>query len=170
MDLYLIRHAEAVPLGEGGISDDADRPLTEQGHEQTRLVAEGLQKHGVRLGRLVSSPLLRARQTAQGLLHQAPPPVPALEVRGELAPGQKRRKLVKYLLGLDSETVGLVGHNPDLSELIGWFIGDRKVGVDLAKAGVACIHFPEKAGKGLGTLTWLVPPEWFKDGKAPGRR
>ena len=37
MDLYLIRHAEAAPLGEGGITSDEDRPLTEQGHEQTRV-------------------------------------------------------------------------------------------------------------------------------------
>src|SRR5262245_4581642 len=133
MDLYLIRHAEAVPLGEGGITDDADRPLTEQGHEQTRVVAEGLTRHGIRLGRLVSSPLLRARQMAQGLLSHMPQPVPALEVREELAPGHKRRKLTKYLLGLDAEAVGLVGHNPDLSELVGWFIGDRKVGIDLPK-------------------------------------
>jgi phosphohistidine phosphatase len=170
MDLYLIRHAEAAPLGEGGITDDADRPLTEKGHEQAHVVAAGLRKYGVHLGTLVTSPLLRARQTAQNLLQHGPEPAPTLEVREELAPGHKRRRLTKYLLQLDAEAIGLVGHNPDLSELVGWLIGDRKVGIDLAKAGVACVHFPEKAGKGLGTLAWLVPPEWFRDGKTTGRR
>jgi phosphohistidine phosphatase len=164
MDLYLIRHADAAPYAEGG-GGDAERPLTEKGHAQARLVAAGLQQRGVRLATLITSPLLRARQTAEDLRQQGASPQPTLEVREELTPGHKRRRLTRYLLQLDAESVGLVGHNPELSQLVGWLIGDRKVGIDLAKAGVACIRFPEKAGKGLGTLVWLVTPEWFQDGK-----
>ena len=66
MHLYLLRHAAAVPLGVNGIATDAERPLTENGRQQCRAVALALRRLGVRLDRLVASPLVRAQQrTAQ---------------------------------------------------------------------------------------------------------
>ncbi len=59
MDLYLIRHADAVPLGEQGITDDAHRPLSAKGIIQTIALAASLGRMGVRLDKIVSSPLLR---------------------------------------------------------------------------------------------------------------
>ncbi len=49
---------------------------------------------------------------------------------------------------------------PDLSLYAGWLIGCKKVEIELAKAGVACIHFDDEADKGAGVLTWLVTPQW----------
>src|SRR5205807_2522803 len=65
MRLYLIRHADAAPLGEGGVADDRDRPLTELGHSQCQALAAALQKRDVKVDQIVTSPLLRARQTAE---------------------------------------------------------------------------------------------------------
>ena len=65
MDLYLIRHADALALGERGITDDAARPLSEKGEHQGHLVGETLRKQGITLDKLVTSPLVRATEGAR---------------------------------------------------------------------------------------------------------
>ena len=160
MDLYIIRHADAQPLGEGGIEDDAERPLTSVGQGQCGPLAAALQRQGVQLERLVTSPLLRARQTAEGLLKHLAPPTPELHTCDHLAPGGKRRKLSRFLRGLGTSSVAVVGHMPDLNLYLAWLIGSKKAQVDLSKAGVACVHFDDELRKGAGVLTWLVTPHW----------
>jgi phosphohistidine phosphatase SixA len=49
---------------------------------------------------------------------------------------------------------------PDLNDYAGWLIGSKKAQVDLAKAGIACVHFEDEPDKGAGVLTWLVTPQW----------
>ena len=163
MDLYLIRHADAVALGEQGITDDVDRPLTPEGETQARNIAAALRKHGVMLKLVVTSPLRRARQTADALMRDWPAPVPELLVCDELAPGGKRRKLAKFLESWNAEQVALVGHQPDIDTLAGWLIGSKKASLCLAKAAVAHIACANEIDKGCGTLTWMVPPEWMGD-------
>jgi phosphohistidine phosphatase len=161
VDLYLIRHAEAHDLGERGVTEDAERPLTEQGEAQARQVGAGLQRRGVRPGVVLTSPLLRARQTAELLAAQWSSPVPEVQALAALAPGSKRRKLARALNDLGQQQVFLVGHLPDLAEWAAWLIGSRKARLDLPKAGVAHIHCQEALDKGVGTLGWLVPPGWW---------
>jgi phosphohistidine phosphatase len=161
MDLYLIRHADAQPLGEGGIHDDAERPLTEAGHVQCQTLAQALQRRGIRLGLIVTSPLLRARQTAEGLLHHWPEPKPELRTCAELAPGGSRKKLARYLRDLASNAVAVVGHRPDLNAFAGWLIGDRRAQIDMAKSGTALITCPDSVDKGEGHFVWLATPEWY---------
>lgn len=162
MDLYIIRHADAQPLGAEGIEDDADRPLTPQGQAQCGPLAAALQRQVVRLDRIVTSPLLRARQTAEGLLQELAAPKPELHICDHLAPGGKRRKLTRFLCGIGTQSVAIVGHMPDLAEYAGWLIGSRKAQIDLAKAGVACIRFEDEPDKGAGILAWLVTPHWYQ--------
>ena len=161
MDLYLVRHAQAVPLGQQGIDNDADRPLTEAGESQARTIGAILRKHGVSLKLVVTSPLRRARQTADGILHDWPTPPPELLVSDELAFGGKRRKLARFVRNWSAEAVALVGHKPDMDELAGWLIGSKKASISIANAAVACIHCTDDIGKGCGSLTWLIPPEWM---------
>jgi phosphohistidine phosphatase len=161
MDLYLIRHAEATPLGEGGITRDSERPLTDTGKQQCVRLAQALQEHAIRLGMLLTSPLMRARQTAEALLQHWDGTAPELRVCDELAIGGKRRKLARRLGEIATDSVGVVGHQPDLSRFAAWLMGDRKIGMELAKAGVALVRCDEKPGKGTGSLIWLVTPEWF---------
>jgi phosphohistidine phosphatase len=160
MNLYLIRHAEAVPLGDNGVKKDEDRPLTDNGREQCRVVALALRQMGIRLEKLITSPLLRARQTADEMLAQWNGRLTELKVSEELEPKSKKRKLLREVLSLGGEAIGLVGHNPDLSELAGWFLGEKQAGIELEKAGVACIVFQGPPNKGSGTLAWLVNPAW----------
>ena len=160
MDLYLIRHAEAVPSGDPNYVED-ERPLTVTGHDQARALAAALRAHGVRFDRIVTSPLPRARQTAEELVPGLLDPNEALKEYAALAPGGRRRKLDRLLLGMEADTVALVGHEPDLGAYAARLIGSKKGQVKIAKAGVAVIHFDGPPGKKSGTLTALLTPEWL---------
>lgn len=160
MHVYVIRHADAVPLGEQGITEDEQRPLTEAGRRQCRSLVIALRKMGVKLDRLLTSPLVRARQTAEMIRRGwGEESLPLVECE-LLAPGTKKRILLDRLREQHVESIGLVGHNPDLSELIGWFLGEKRAGFNLEKAGVACVEFDGLPGKGTGVLDWLVTPMW----------
>jgi phosphohistidine phosphatase len=165
VDLYFIRHADALPLGELGISEDADRPITERGKAQVRVLAAGLKRRSIQLGLVLTSPLLRARQTAEELLRHLTGPAPELRVCDDLAPGGKRRKLARTLRNWHGDKVALVGHEPDLGECAGWFIGGRKARIDFAKGGIACVACEGDPRKGAGSLLWLLTQEWLADGR-----
>ncbi len=169
MDLYLIRHAEAGDRAQWN-GDDAERPLTEEGHEQARQVGQGLRRRGVTLEALVSSPLVRARQTAEGVRQSLGDDAPELETCDALAPGGKRRKVARFLQRLEAGTVALFGHMPDMGALAGWLIGSRKAQIDLAKAGVALIRFDDEVAKGAGKLVWMVTPEWLAEPEVVEKR
>ncbi len=160
MELYLIRHADAVPLGEQGITSDAERPLTDTGKVQARALSAALQQHGVQLDKLLTSPLVRARQTAEGIVAPWVGAAPDIEECAALAPGGKSKDLAREVREHGGEVIGLVGHQPDLAEHVAWLIGSKKAHLDMAKAGVAAIRCGEPR-KGGGMLLWLVTPEWF---------
>src|SRR5262249_47316385 len=153
--------AEAVPRGQGDVNADADRALTEQGHTQAHALVPALRGRVARLDVVLTSPLLRARQTAEDLLENWPDPKPELRQCEELAPDAKASKLARVLRKLRKDWVALVGHQPDLSAHITWLIGSKKAQLDMAKAGIARITCAEPPDKGTGTLLWLISPEWF---------
>src|SRR5436309_15648892 len=105
MELYVIRHADAVNLGEQNISEDADRPLSARGQAQAKMVGAALVAKGIRPALLVTSPLVRARQTADGIISQFRDNPPALQQADEVAPGLKRRRLARYLRDLNAESI-----------------------------------------------------------------
>lgn len=168
MNVYLIRHADALPLGTDGIASDEDRPLSDKGLTQVKWLGDAFRRLGVAFAKIGTSPLLRARQTAEGLARHLDLSDEHLGECAALAPGGAPKKLAKFLLKQDGEHIALVGHEPDLSRHAAWQIGDKKANLILAKAGVACIAFDGAPGKGLGTLLWLVTPAWLKG--LPGAR
>jgi phosphohistidine phosphatase len=161
VQLYLIRHADALALGERGITDDALRPLSDKGMTEAQDIGKTLQKKGIALDHLVTSPLLRARQTADMLLKNWIGKVPEVHVCDELAPNSKPRKLARFLRKLAGEHFGLVGHIPHVTQLAGWLLGAKKAQIVFAKAGIAQINCGNGPRKGVGELQWLVTPEWF---------
>jgi phosphohistidine phosphatase len=144
------------------VTADEDRPLSESGLKQAAQVAEGLKRRKVQMELLLTSPLVRARQTAEALVKPETPVAGELQTCEELTPGGRRKKLAKLLLGTARNSVGIVGHQPDLGEFAGWLVGDKKVNLDLAKAGVAYIQCSDLPRRGGGTLIWLVTPDWLK--------
>jgi phosphohistidine phosphatase len=160
MNLYLIRHAEAADLEPGDSRDDEERPLTDAGRDQCKVLAAALRARGVELNQVVSSPLLRARQTVEALLETWPAPAAEQLTSNGLSPGGKAKKVTRFLLGLSGENVALVGHMPDLGEYLGWLIGAKKANIAIAKAGAALVRFDGSPAKGEGALQWLITPDW----------
>jgi phosphohistidine phosphatase len=161
VDLYLIRHADALPLGDK-ITEDAQRPLSAKGEKQSEQLGRLFKRRDLPLDQLIASPYVRAHRTAELMLRQLKDRKLTAETTDALAPGAKPRKLAKFLRSVQGDSIGLVGHMPHIAILAAWLIGDKEAQIDFAKAGVACIACGEMPGKGLGTLRWLVTPEWFE--------
>ncbi len=159
MNVYLLRHAHALELGEQGSQTDEERPLSDEGRRQTELVAEAIKRLDLKLDQVLTSPLRRATETAQGLCKHLGLPETALMTCEQLEPGVSSKKLMKRLRSLEANEVVLVGHAPDLGEHAAWLMGSKRCQVEIAKAGVAAIRCDAPPRKGVGALTWLLTPE-----------
>ena len=159
MRLLLVRHGIAAPLGRG-ITRDEDRPLTATGVRRLRQVAAGLVRVAPRPRAILTSPLLRARQTAD-LLARAwgklrPEIVAALTTGNE--PGL-RRALTRFA---DDDTVVIVGHEDWLSELTARLLGSTSsASFRFRKGGVALIETKARV-LSQGTLVCVIPPRVFR--------
>jgi phosphohistidine phosphatase len=161
VNLYLVRHADAVPAGTGGILRDDDRPLSEEGVQQVKGLADVFRRLGVVPDRFVTSPLVRARQTAEGLLGQLDLSAETLVECKALAPDGSSKKLAKFLRKLGVGSAVLVGHEPDLGQHAAWFLGSRKARIGFAKGSAAWIVCDRDPGQGAAALRWLVTPQLF---------
>lgn len=163
MDVYLIRHAEAVARDPAGQMADEDRPLTDTGRTQAQRIARNLPERGAKIERLFVSPTVRTRQTAEPLMAAWGLTGDAVVDCPELAPGGKIRKLAKRLSKHPAGAIGLVGHRPDLNDFAAWLIGSRKVRIAIDKGGVALIRVDDEDdwAKGAGRLIWLLPENWI---------
>ena len=151
MELYFLRHGEAEPAAPGG-TDDA-RQLTERGRQDTRLVAQALQRAGLRPEVILTSPLLRARQTGEALEE-----VFGVSARVEerLRSGCTLGDIQEVLADRPEARFVLVGHEPDVSRMVGRLIGDARV-----KMQTSCVARveAEQVEPGGGTLIWLLSPQ-----------
>ena len=161
MNLYLIRHADAGdPHAWKG--DDDDRPLTDRGRRQSRELAAALQRLGHPVRFVVSSPLVRARQTAEEMLGVWTPATRDAALCELLSPGRlRKRKLSQYIDALEAPALAVVGHTPEISDYLGWLLGTDGESVPLKKGGAACVELPVGPAKGRGELLWVVTPEWY---------
>ena len=141
-ELLLFRHGIAAeradtrsdPGADADAGADAQRALTAEGRSRTRAVAAQLMRLGLGAERLVSSPLVRARQT--GEIAVAAGLAPRLELDGALAPGGDPLPLVWES---SCSRLMLVGHEPDLGLLACRLLGAPAGAIQLKKAGVALI-------------------------------
>lgn len=159
MNLYLIRHGLAAERGT--YANDEARPLTEEGQRKTRQVAKRFLQLGLRFDRLLTSPLVRAEQTAEILVKVG------LSDRAEelscLAPDGDIQDCLGWLrsqsLASDA-SVALVGHEPDLSywaEQLVW--GEARGQLILKKAGAIGVSIPNLTDPiAQASLFWLAPP------------
>ena len=162
MDVYLIRHAEAIERDPASGMADEDRPLTDAGRAQAQQLARSLPGRGARIERLFVSPTVRTRQTAEPLVTAWGLAADGVIETPELVPEGKTRKLLKRIAKHPAASIGLVGHRPDLNELAAWPIGNKKVRIALDKGGVALIRVDgEELEKGSGELIWLLPVAWI---------
>ncbi len=161
MHLYLIRHAIAAESDPKRWPDDRQRPLTALGARRFRRTTRALVdliEAGGTAERLLTSPLVRARQTA-ALLHRAGLPAPVEE--SVLAPGRTPARILAVLRAHAAQSIVLVGHEPDLGRLLGVCIAgpQSKLSLRFRKGGAACLSFTGTPRVGEATLEWLLPPK-----------
>lgn len=161
MVLYLVRHGIAVDREDQDCPPDAERPLTKKGVEKARQVLQGLLQLGAKPEIILSSPLVRAWQTAEiaaTVLHYAKDKIRRSEA---LLPEADPAVLTRELARLDADEVLCTGHAPHLDEFIAYATGNRRTFTFLKKAGVACLEF-ESVAPGAAILTALYQPRVFR--------
>lgn len=154
MDVHVVRHGEAEPAAARG--GDAARRLTREGQREFARAARGLALLDPEIDRILSSPLVRARETAEILREALGGPEP--EACSWLAPGTAPERVLSALRGAGG-SVALVGHEPGLGRLVSLAVSGRAgAGTPLRKGGVARLRFEGEPRAGEGRLVWLLTP------------
>lgn len=159
LELYVIRHGIAEDRGPDG--KDASRALTPEGVEKLREVAEGLDALGVRWDLVLTSPLVRARQTADVLLKgmtkkgDRPEVVVTSTLVPEASPSAVLTELATHPA---AARIALVSHEPLVSALAAQLLGSA-VPLAFKKGGVCRIDFETAPPDGKGVLRWFAPPK-----------
>ena len=157
--LYIMRHGEAVGRGDAGYSDDSKRPLTPQGRKRMQQIADGLKRLEFAVDWIVSSPLVRAAETAQLLAESWASRVP-VEFSDNLGPEGSAEAVITLLARYpERKRTLLVGHEPGLTELARRLIGaGHQANLALKTGGCCLITFAEFPPRTPGRLVWWLTP------------
>jgi len=154
--LYLIRHGVAADRGEAH-PDDSKRPLTSDGIADLKKEARALNALGVGFDHILTSPLVRTRQTADVFAAHLKS-TPTVSTSDSLAPAGAPAGVFQDLAKhMRKERIALVGHEPNLGELAARLIGSRNP-LAFKKGGICRIDFEVFPPKGTGQLRWFLPP------------
>ena len=164
MNVFILRHGIAVEPGAPGYENDDERPLMPKGRSQLHKIAAAIRAMELRFDLILSSPLVRARQTAE-IVAADLKVERRLAFADELRPGGDPKRLVQKINALKPkpENIMLVGHEPGLSRLISLFTtGETDAGMVLKKGGLAKLEMEKlRAGK-CAALAWLLTPAQMK--------
>jgi phosphohistidine phosphatase len=165
MELLIIRHAVAGDrdtFAKTGKRDEL-RPITEEGTRKMLRSAQGLRRIIEHVDYLATSPLVRARQTAQIVADELGMEVD--EKTDVLSPDAKPTQFAQWLDGhRDRETIAVVGHEPHLSRLVTWLVsGVDESRVELGKGGACLLTLDGRPRKGCARLRWLLTPRQLRD-------
>jgi phosphohistidine phosphatase len=157
MKIYILRHGEAAEHGDPRYKEN-ERPLTAKGIQRTKQLAEYLEDLEIGFDRILSSPLIRARQTAEIVAGKLRKPV---ELTDALTPSGSMKDLVDQIAGLRPvpESVALVGHEPYLSGFISLLcIGGPDLPIKLKKGALCRLDVERVISGRCATLEWLIQP------------
>jgi phosphohistidine phosphatase len=159
MNLYIIRHAIAVDEGTPEYEQDSDRPLTDKGRNKMRQIAKGLRALGVELDLILSSPYVRARETAE-ILGDVFKMKKKIGFSDNLTPMADPNLLIAEINENHSvDSLALVGHEPHLSSLVGLLTAENaKLDVTIKKGGVIRLSADDLRQDRRATLEWLLTP------------
>ncbi len=158
MEIFLVRHAIAHERNRTRWPNDALRPLTSVGIKKFRIAARGLAEHLPRGIVVLSSPYVRARETAEILvnaMHRT-----KLVECAELASNESASKTFDLLRTRKEKAVVLVGHEPNIGVFLSSALGGERCRfkLEFKKGGAACVDFAKKIEPGEATLRWMLPP------------
>jgi len=166
MKLLVVRHAAAMEREEFASTGESDdlRPLTDKGKAEMRLVAEGLRSEVSALHVLATSPLVRARQTAEIIAEAYG--LGDSEVIDSLKPGASFDEFVSWCAGRgDTKVIAVVGHEPHLGALTTWLLaGTSESRIRFRKGGACLLDFDSQPERDSGTLNWLLTPRQLSRG------
>jgi phosphohistidine phosphatase len=154
--LYLIRHGLAAERGEN-YPDDTKRPLTSDGIQKLKKEAKALLALDINFDVIVTSPLVRTRQTADiiAAAFRNPPPIVNM---ASLAPGGSHNAIIEELAKQQRRhRIALVGHEPGLGEFAGRLIGLRR-SLPFKKGAICRIDVTALPPTGPGRLRWFLTP------------
>jgi len=158
--LYLVRHAIAAERGPK-YPDDSLRPLIKRGIARMREAARGFADLDPEIDLVISSPLVRAKQTAEILIAQLSPS-PAHELIEELSPGCPPADLADALGRCEKQrAIALVGHEPDLGIFAAWLTGAHRP-IPFKKGGIACFEVTAFPPDRNSTLLWAATPRMLR--------
>jgi phosphohistidine phosphatase len=160
MKLYILRHGEAAEHGDPRYREN-ERPLTEKGIQRTKQLAHALGELEVCFDRVLSSPLTRARQTAEIVARRMERPV---ELTETLTPFGNMKSLIEEIDRIRPvpQSVLLVGHEPHLSGFISLLcIGGPNLPIRLKKGSLCRLEVERLAAEKCATLEWIIPPRLF---------
>jgi len=156
-ELYLIRHGVAEARGESW-PDDSKRPLTEKGMSRLRKSGRGLVRFGVSIDLVLTSPLVRTRQTAE-IIAFSFEPRPAVVTIESLAPGGSHAAVMADLeKHARRSRIALVGHEPGIGELAARLVGTRHA-IEFKKGAICRVDLDTLPPAGPGNLRWFVTPK-----------
>ena len=158
--LYIVRHAIAAERGPDWPNDDL-RPLTERGVARFRKAVDGFATLGLKVDEVWTSPLTRARQTADlfaaGLSGEL-----SVKELSVLAPGHTPTRVVDELARVTrGRRLAVVGHEPGLGELAACLVGARRA-IPFKKGGICRIDVEGTGGRWSGTLVWFATPRFLR--------
>ena len=160
-ELYIVRHDLAEERGEAW-PDDAKRPLTEEGMQRMRRASRSIERTGVCIDVVFTSPLVRTRQTAE-IFAAAFSPHPAVVNIDALAPdGSVSGVIAELDKHSKRKRIALVGHEPGVGELAARLLGMRAA-MTFKKGAVCRIDVDGLPPKGPGILRWFVTPRILRN-------
>jgi phosphohistidine phosphatase len=169
MKLYILRHGDAVEHGDPHYKEN-ERPLTPKGVQRTKQLAHALREMEISFDAILSSPLTRAKQTAEIIAHGSRPPV-KVEFSDHLTLSGNMEKLVAQLTMTRPvpENVLLVGHEPYLSGFISLLcVGGPELPVKLKKGSLCRLEVEHLSCGKCAVLEWLLQPRLV--GLKPSKR
>lgn len=162
MIVYLVRHGIAIDRDHDDVSSDEQRWLTKKGRYRTTQVAHGLKVLGCRPDTILSSPLVRAVQTAK-ILYEVLGTGSSFEESSFLRPDVPIAKAMEWVSTQQDASIMLVGHMPDIAALASEMIGGTgNIRITMKKAAVCAISFTDTPRPGKGRLEWLMQPNQLR--------
>ncbi len=160
MELYLLRHAIAAEPGTAAYPDDRLRPLTPKGKSKMVRIAKGMKAMKLSFDLMISSPYLRAKQTAE-IVVKVFKAKKLLEFSDALIPAADPIECVNELkrAHADARSIILIGHEPFLSHLTSLlWSGNTHLPLDFKKGGLCKLEIGTFKTGSCATLCWLLTP------------
>jgi phosphohistidine phosphatase len=162
MRIYVVRHGAAIDREDPKCPKEADRYLTREGIDKTKEVGRGVARLGMKADLLMSSPYVRALQTAEIFADALGYGKQKIRQTDLLLPSADAALLFRELAKeKDSWEIFLFGHGPQVDDMIALALGARRDSTALKKSAVALIEL-KRVSPPIGQLLWIAPPKLLK--------